>query len=295
MKHINSNTDSSYENNEEKTISHAKEHSCAQNNQPDLRKLKKKSKPKNIPFWSKDPNILLDSKHGLEFFPVEGMSFTQKLNAITRLVIVLTVLSFLYSQSARILGIGALSILAIFLLHFAYTQNQNKEGLGAGRKTQDPNVPGLGPMRPMEVLQKLEGEENFHMSPEVFSQTFEETDPENPMGNVMLTDYLENPDKKPAPPSYTKHGKDNILENTKKMIADQNPGQPDISEKLFRDLGDEINFQDSLQPFYSTASTTIPNDQTAFANFCYGDMISGKEGNMVALTRQNPRVIDGNG
>ena len=41
-----------------------------------------------------------------------------------------------------------------------------------------------------------------------------------------------------------------------------------------------------MRPFYSTANTTIPNDQGAFADFCYGSMVSCKEGNPFACTKQ---------
>ena len=46
-----------------------------------------------------------------------------------------------------------------------------------------------------------------------------------------------------------------------------------------------------MQTFYATANTRVPNDQEGFANFCYGDMISSKEGNPLALERSNlPRM-----
>jgi hypothetical protein len=255
----------------------------------DLTRLKTKQPRKTIPFWAKDPNILLNQKYVFEFFPVEGMTFSQKLNAITRLVIVMTTFSFLYTQSTRLIAIGAMSILAIFLLHFAYQKEKGaREGLGAGRMTNDPSLPSLGPQHAI-----MSGQSDFTMSPEQFSNTFDQSTPDNPLSNVLIPDYLYDVDKKPAPPSFTREGYDNILENAKKMVEDQNPGQPDIADKLFGDLGDEIDFEKSLQPFYSTANTTIPNDQRAFAEFCYGDMTSAKEGNMLALGRNNPRWING--
>lgn len=45
-------------------------------------KLEKKRK--NIPFWIDNPNVLFHNKYITEFFPVEGMTYEQKLNAITR-------------------------------------------------------------------------------------------------------------------------------------------------------------------------------------------------------------------
>ena len=255
---------------------------------PDLNRLKTKQKKGYIPFWSKDPNILLNQKYVLEFFPVDGMTFTQKLNAITRLVIAMTLFSFLYTQSSRLLAIGSMSILAIFLLHFAYQKDGRQEGLGAGRMTADPSILPLGPINAI-----LSGRQDFEMTPEQFSQTFDLPTPDNPLSNVLVPDYRYNVHRKPAPPSFTPKGSNTILENAKKMVVAQNPGQPDIAEKLFGDLGDELNFEQSLQPFYSNPNTTIPNDQDAFAQFCYGDMISAKEGNMLALARNNPRRIEG--
>jgi hypothetical protein len=68
-----------------------------------------------------------------------------------------------------------------------------------------------------------------------------------------------------------------------------NPEQPKISTKLFKSLEDNLAFEQSMRPFYSNPSTTIPNDQNAFAEFCYGSMVSCKEGNQLACTRNLPR------
>ena len=40
-----------------------------------------------------------------------------------------------------------------------------------------------------------------------------------------------------------------------------------------------------MLPFTANANTSIPNDQKNFQDFLYGDMISGKEGNKLALER----------
>ena len=41
----------------------------------------------STPFWFDNPNILLDKNYIFEFFPIEPMSYNQKLNAITRIII----------------------------------------------------------------------------------------------------------------------------------------------------------------------------------------------------------------
>ena len=98
-----------------------------------------------------------------------------------------------------------------------------------------------------------------------------------------LIDY--NPNKKPAPPAFNKNINDNILSEAKKLVSEANPDQPDIANKLFNDIGSELMFEQSLRPFTSNPSTTIPNDQAGFAEFCYGSMVSCKEGNQFACAR----------
>ena len=77
----------------------------------------KKSK-KKIPFWSENPNVLFQQKYMYEFYPVESMSYSQKLNAITRTVILLILILFLYTNNPRILIIGIITFLAIYILHY---------------------------------------------------------------------------------------------------------------------------------------------------------------------------------
>jgi hypothetical protein len=100
-----------------------------------------------------------------------------------------------------------------------------------------------------------------------------------------MTDYDYNPNKKPAPPAFAKDINRQILEQAKQLVNDANPDQPNISDKLFKDLGEQLMFEQSLNAYASNPATTIPNDQGAFAEFCYGSMISCKEGNKFACAR----------
>ena len=118
---------------------------------------------------------------------------------------------------------------------------------------------------------------------------FDEPTSENPFSNVMMSDYDYNPNKKPAPPAFNKNVNETILEEAKQLVVKSNPNQPDIADKLFKDLGEQYVFEQSLRPFHSNPSTTIPNDQQAFAEFCYGSMVSCKEGNPFACARNLTR------
>ena len=62
----------------------------------------------------------------------------------------------------------------------------------------------------------------------------------------------------------------------------------EIDDKLFKDLGDSYTFDQSMRTWYATPNTQVPNDQHAFAEYCYGNMISCKEGNALACSRSMP-------
>ena len=239
------------------------------NEDTELLVIKDRTQDKCIPFWSENPNIIFNKDYILEFFPTDDMTYSQKLNAITRTIIVLTMLSYAYSQTTRILFIGSITIVAIYFLYIFRMQEKKKL-----EAFEDPAL---------EVLKNA----NFDNT-----DVFDVPSPENPLSNVLLPDYDFNPNKKPAPPTFSETTKTAILDNAKQLVADVNPGQPDIVDKLFANLGDQLNFEQSMQQFVSNPSTTIPNDQTAFAEFCYGSMISCKEGNEFACARNLDRYTN---
>ena len=229
--------------------------------------IKKESIQNIIPFWSDNPNILLNNEFMFELFPVENMSFEQKLNAISRTIVLLSLMTFLYTKSVRILVVGAVSLFFIFMLHKSKKIENDK------------------------ITVKKEGFDSPSdpYKPEDLSHVFKPPDSSNPFGNVLVTDYIYDPKRKPAPPAYNQNVNDDIIEQAKEFVRKSNPDQPDITEKLFQDLGDQYVFEQSLRPFHSTASTTIPNDQQSFSEFCYGGMVSCKEGNAFACAKNNSR------
>ena len=60
------------------------------------------------PFWGTNPNVLLKDMH--ELFPVDSMEYEQMLNSITRLVILLTIITLLFTKSIRTIIIGATTL-----------------------------------------------------------------------------------------------------------------------------------------------------------------------------------------
>jgi hypothetical protein len=232
----------------------------------------KESIVKIVPFWSNNPNILLNSESMFELFPTEDMSFEQKLNAVTRTLVLLTIMTFLYTKSTHILWVGAVSVFFVYLL-FKHKSGEKDEI--AKKKEEGFQELNADATTPAQALYKVDNPVDVFQKPSAG----------NPFGNVLPTDYIYNPKRKPAPPSGNSNVSADIVEQAKQFVRNANPDQPDITEKLFKDLGDEYVFEQSLRPFHSTASTTIPNDQQSFTEFCYGGMVSCKEGNAFACAK----------
>ena len=101
--------------------------------------------------------------------------------------------------------------------------------------------------------------------------------------NVLLPEIKYNPTRKAAAPSFNPVVEKEINESA---------GNVGIDPRLFVDLGDKLSFENSMRQFYSTANSRVPNDQTAFAEFCYGNMPSAKEGDALQLIKDNTRWIN---
>jgi hypothetical protein len=119
-----------------------------------------------------------------------------------------------------------------------------------------------------------------------------ETKKNNPLSNVLLTDIGDNPDRKPAPPSFNSGVSNDIDAATKQAVQMLNPTIDNTSKQLYGDdIIESINFDNSMRAFYTTANSRVTNDQSAFANYLYGDMPSCKMGDSFACTQNNLRYI----
>ena len=216
-------------------------------------------------FWLYKPSILISKEHITKLFPEKNMSSNEKLNAITRLVIILTVLGYLITEKNKIVVTGIVTIVAIVFLFIIQRNQEVKKG----------------------VIDVKEAFSNMDVYDEKKSQ-FTQPTVANPVMNVLMTEYMDEPNRMAAAPSYFSEVSKSINENTKQFINNNFEDQT-IGEKLFNDLGDSFGFNQSMRSWYVTPNTKIPNDQDGFAKFCYGDMPSCKDGDDFACTHDAPR------
>jgi hypothetical protein len=115
---------------------------------------------------------------------------------------------------------------------------------------------------------------------------FHPTTKKNPFGNVLLTDIMDQPNRKAAAPSFNPDVYDDINAATKKQTQMLNPGIINTNKQLYGDLKDNYDFDNSMMRFYSTANTRVANDQGAYGDYLYGNMPSSKESDPSSATQR---------
>ena len=98
---------------------------------------------------------------------------------------------------------------------------------------------------------------------------------ENPLYNVMPVDYQNNVNKEKMKTNYNISREESINNSAKNFILEQNKDNSEIGN-IFKSVTDNMEFDKSMRQFYTNPSTTIPNTQDDFLNYCYGDLPSEK-------------------
>ena len=185
-------------------------------------------------FWVDQPKLLFHSDYIHEIWMYPRMNMNQKLNAMTRLIIVLSLLGYICFNRSIFLVIGLILIGTIVLV---YKREQLFEGMNN---------------RDQPIL------------------------PNNPLNNVLMTDYKENPNLEQSHPEYTQKLEDTINNSALTSIFKQNSDNKDI-QKGFESSRDQFEFEQSMRPFFTNPVNSV--DQVEYGDFlkyCFGQLPSDK-------------------
>jgi len=188
-------------------------------------------------FWIKNPSILFDSDHITELWPYSYMSRDEKLNAMTRFIIVISLIGYMFINRIAIVVFGLIMIGIIVFLYSA-----KSEGM-------------------MSYFNEKE------QKGEIYSN--------NPFNNVLISDYKFNREKEEFNEEYTPELENRLNNSIKESILEQNKDNKDIGD-LFKNDSDNFEFEQNARQFYTNPITTIPNKQDSFLEFCYGTLPSSK-------------------
>ena len=194
-------------------------------------------KIKSDPFWLDQPKVLFNQLS--EFYPDSQLSINEQLNAITRFVIYFGLILFIVSGhlSSLFLTIVGIVIVIFVSQHGRQFLSQRKEHFIANYR----NLNQLPCDYPVEIA--YDG--TFYQPPTK----------ENPFMNVLLSDYVSNPNRPPA----GNLNDPEIKEEAEKLFRNN----------LFLDTNDIWEKRNNQRFFVTQPNTQIPNNQNEFAKWCF--------------------------
>lgn len=230
--------------------------------------------------WYEDASVLMTNIN--ELWPSSEMTMIESVNALTRLFIIITAMGYVLTHNISYLLTGLVFIVAISVYGYAHKNKLLKYDNSSIDKQTTLTQEGFAPnMNNKQVEKDIKDSYNSKTAHE----NYETPTVKNPLSNVLLTEINDNPTRKPAPPAYLTEVEEDINENVKQMIKNENPNVKDLDKRLFTEVGDNFTLDRSMRQFYSMPNTQVPNDQKGFAEFSYGSMTSCKEGNPQACHR----------
>ena len=218
-------------------------------------KDKKNDKIYGDEFWSMNYKVLFDKYNLSKFLPNIKMTNVEKLNALMRLGIYLGLALFIFTGVSEYLLI--IVIVAAFTYYLYTYQKDNIELFFNSIDNSNFNK-----------IQKSLMVEDSVVQPSV----------DNPMMNINLITSDKTQDA--APTSWND-------DSLKEKIEEK------YNYNLYRDVGDLYGKSNSQRQFYTMPSTTIPNNQTSFAKWCYSTGPTCKETSIYCASTMDPiHVLD---
>lgn len=194
--------------------------------------------------WFEDPQQLFKKDKITEFWPNSSQSEGDRINATTRFIIYLTCIIYLMKRDIRVFVLAGMVISVLYVFH------------------KNDMVKVEAEPEPMTTMYK----------PDCQLPT-----DDNPMANVLLSDYTDNPNRDPA--CYYPTVRDQVKSKLDNTIPYDCGRSRCPLPKYQRNA--------SARQFVSAPNSTIPSAQTDFAEWCYGKKFQ-------PLCRDDPSKCDPN-
>lgn len=216
--------------------------------------------------WFNDPTLLFNKDYVLELWPTSSMCYEQKINSISRFIILLTILGYILTSSTNILIIGCITLFMVVLLYNMRKPKVTKDML----EGFDVSTSNTFSSKPRTYVDPVTLDE-------ILRTEFKEGTKKNPFSNVLLPQINDEPERKAAPPAFNVDCDEDITKNVKRAVQMLNPGIKNTNKQLFGDLWQQFQLDQSNRVFYSTPNTRVAPDTGAYAQYLYNDMkYSGK-------------------
>jgi hypothetical protein len=224
----------------------------------------------NTELWIENPSVFIKNEGYLNFIPTRDMNKTEQINSLTLFLLYILIFSYLFKMNNKVLNMSILCLIIVMvILHYGYynkienleSVNENDNNykdqditLSTGYYDSDNNLK----MGKFYSHKKNTPEPSLDRSYEELEKYLKATSrkptSDNPYMNPVLSDF-----------------------NTENIPTASNADDEDIKEgisnafnkDLFRDLNDIYDRKNSQRVFYSVPGGSVPNDQNAFAKWCF--------------------------
>ena len=166
---------------------------------------------KVIPFWLNDPTILYDKNYIFNIWPLENFNKNEKLNSITRLIIILTFIGYLITKNYFILITAFITIIIIVFIHKNFINQL------ISKKNNFNNI-----------KEGFTDQQYYHN----IKHNLTNPNKNNPYMNVMLSEINSNLNRKESAPAYNKAVEPIINESVKQIVRD-NFNDNSIDSKIY--------------------------------------------------------------
>jgi hypothetical protein len=175
--------------------------------------------------WFDDPQQLTRADQVLQFWPTKDQTPEDRINAASRFIIYACCIIYITRRDPRIFVLGA-TVLAVLYVMYKSKMIKETYGIATSGDIAGCQMPTM----------------------------------DNPMGNVLITDYTDAPNRLEACYYPT------VKPFVKSFLDDRIPYDAGRS----RSAMPEYQRNAAARQFVTTAVSKIPGDQTAFAEWCYG-------------------------
>lgn len=175
--------------------------------------------------WFDDPQQLTRADQVSQFWPTKDQTPEDRINAASRFIIYACCIIYVTRRDPRIFVLGA-TVLAVLYVMYKSKMIKETYGIATSGDIAGCQMPTI----------------------------------DNPMGNVLITDYTDAPNRLEACYYPT------VKPFVKSFLDDRIPYDAGRS----RSAMPEYQRNAAARQFVTTAVSKIPGDQTAFAEWCYG-------------------------
>ena len=206
--------------------------------------------------WFEDASVLFSKYNFFDIIPLVDMSFNEKINAISRFALYLSILLIIFTGNLNYLYLPISIVLLFYLMYIFRPKRKEKfeDNEIESDTTKEVSV-SLGD----STIQDNKEEKQSNIEPTIDLTKCRNPTENNPLMNLQISDYTSNDNRRAC-----------------------NVNNPEISNKIDNNFDDKLylntevvyNTKFNQRDFYTMPNTRSYNDQGAFANWLYNTPVS---------------------